>query len=102
MTVCPGAAVLMSRHSASAASSSERTLTRAEIFFEKIRVHPAARNATNWLSSSWPLVEQSARPIRSGGACHGAPGRCPGGTGTSSRSDGMVLGGHLALAAGRA
>lgn len=54
MTVCPGAAVLMSRHSASAASSSERTLTRAEIFFEKIRVHPAAHNATNWLSSSWP------------------------------------------------
>jgi hypothetical protein len=42
----------MSRHNASAASSSGRTFTRVEIFSEKTRVHPAARNATNWLSNS--------------------------------------------------
>lgn len=89
----------MSRHSASAASSSGRTLTRVEIFSEKIRVHPAVRKATSWLSSSWPLVEQRAYPIRIGGAagpisaagtggsaCQGAPGRRPAGTGTSRRS----------------
>lgn len=49
-TACSGAADRMSRHNASAASSSGRTFTRVEIFSEKTRVHPAARNATNWLS----------------------------------------------------
>lgn len=52
MTVWPGAADLMSRHSVSAASNSGRTLTRVEIFSEKIRVHPAALNGINGLSSS--------------------------------------------------
>ncbi|MFB9208292.1 hypothetical protein ACFFV7_44420 [Nonomuraea spiralis] len=39
-----------------------------EIFSAKIRVHPAARNATSWLSSSWFLVEHRAYPIRIAGA----------------------------------
>lgn len=51
-----GAAVLISVTSASAASSSGRTVMRVLIYSENTRVQPARASTSSWLASSWVTV----------------------------------------------
>ena len=85
-----------SRASATARSSSGRVVARVEIFSAKIRVTPAARSESVWVSSDWRIVEARAYPIRTcpagmapaaagrGSSAQAEPGLRSGGTGTLS------------------
>ncbi len=62
MTATPEARISLAR--ATALSSSGRVTARVEIFSAKIRVTPAARSESAWVSSDWRTVEARAYPIR--------------------------------------
>ncbi len=94
-----GAASLNWWASASAFSSSGRTLMRVLICSEKTLWHSARRRASSWLAGSWRAVDVLAYPILTGRSVRGAgttasagpcfqarPGPRSAGTSTSSSS----------------
>jgi len=91
VTATPEARISLAR--ATALSSSGRVTARVEIFSAKIRLTPAARRESAWVSSDWRTVEARAYPIRTcpasaaggrGSSVQAEPGLRSGGTGTLS------------------